>query len=393
MTSRFVFHRASLAQSIITGLAGEGLLDYSSGLFLAAPRRTGKSTFLREDLLPACIERDWVPVYVDLWSDMKADPGVLIETAVVRALQQFDGQIKKLLKAAGVEKINLMRSVSWDLGRGVLPAGATLTDALQLLHLASGKRVVLVVDEAQHALNSESGVNAMFALKAARDAMNQGAGTEEGLRLIFTGSSRDKLAQLVLNRQQPFFGAMVTPFPLLGDDFVDAYTKDINTKLAAGNNFQTQDMKRAFELVGRRPELLAAIVQRVALGLGAAPDLGELLEQGAAEVQAGVWAEFEAAYNPLTAVQKAILEVMAACSASQTAFAAYTEATVQQVGVITQALGGESKPTAQTIQAGLDALREKGLIWRSGRGAYALEDSGMADWMLMLAANRKADGR
>ncbi len=393
MTSRFVFHRASLAQSIIAGLAGEGLLDYSSGLFLAAPRRTGKSTFLREDLLPACIERDWVPVYVDLWSDMKADPGVLIETAVVRALQQFDGQIKKLLKAAGVEKINLLRSVSWDLGRGALPAGATLTDALQLLHLASGKRVVLVVDEAQHALNSENGVNAMFALKAARDAMNQGAGAEDGLRLIFTGSSRDKLAQLVLNRQQPFFGAMVTPFPLLGDDFVDAYTKDINSKLAAGNNFQTQDMKRAFELVGRRPELLAAIVQRVALGLGAAPDLGELLEQGAAEVQAGVWAEFEAAYNPLTTVQKAILEVMATCSASQTAFAAYTEATVQQVGVITQALGGEFKPTAQTIQAGLDALREKGLIWRSGRGAYALEDSGMVDWMLMQAANRQAGGR
>src|SRR5690606_6230163 len=114
-------------------------------------------------------------------------------------------------------------------------------------------RVVLIVDEAQHALNSEKGINAMFALKAVRDAMNQGADTE-GLRLIFTGSSRDKLAQLVLNRQQPFFGAMVTPFPLLGDDFVEAYTQDLNAKLADDNKFRVDDLKRVFHLVGRRPE-------------------------------------------------------------------------------------------------------------------------------------------
>src|SRR5690606_18743866 len=123
--------------------------DYSSGLFLAAPRRTGKSTFLREDLVPACIEQGWLPVYVDLWSNMQADPSELIEGAIVRALQQFDGQIKKLLKSAGVEKISILRTVSWDLGRSALPEGATLTDALQLLHVASGQRVVLVVDEAQ----------------------------------------------------------------------------------------------------------------------------------------------------------------------------------------------------------------------------------------------------
>src|SRR5690606_16360217 len=173
-------------------------------------------------------------------------------------------------------------------------------------------RVVLIVDEAQHALNSGNGINAMFALKAARDAMNQGADTE-GLRLVFTGSSRDKLAQLVLNRQQPFFGAMVTPFPLLGDDFVEAYTRDVNAKLASGNNFRVEDTKRAFRLVGHRPELLASIVQRVALVLGDAPNLGEILEEGAVEIQAGVWAEYEAAYDPLTPAQKAVLRVMAEC--------------------------------------------------------------------------------
>ncbi|MDT9702615.1 hypothetical protein, partial [Streptomyces sp. P17] len=87
--------------------------------------------------------------------------------------------------------------VTWDLSTGKLPAGATLSDALQLLSAATGRLVVLIVDEAQHALNSNEGVNAMFALKAARDALNPG-GKRPGLRLVFTGSSRDKLAQLVL---------------------------------------------------------------------------------------------------------------------------------------------------------------------------------------------------
>ena len=36
------------------------------------------------------------------------------------------------------------------------------------------------------------------------------------------------------------------------------------------------------------------------------------------------------------------------------------------------------------IQAGLDALRAKGLVWKSWRGAYALEDSGLRDWLNSL---------
>lgn len=35
-------------------------------LFLAAPRRTGKSTFLRQDLAPEAENLDWLPIYVDL---------------------------------------------------------------------------------------------------------------------------------------------------------------------------------------------------------------------------------------------------------------------------------------------------------------------------------------
>ncbi|MDR5876623.1 hypothetical protein, partial [Vreelandella gomseomensis] len=40
------------------------------------------------------------------------------------------------------------------------------------------------------------------------------------------------------------------------------------------------------------------------------------------------------------------------------------------------------QPASSSIQRGLDSLREKGLVWRSGRGVYALEDSGMGEWLL-----------
>ena len=48
------FKRTALAQELVAALQGKALLgDAHNGLFLAAPRRTGKSTFLQGDLSPA----------------------------------------------------------------------------------------------------------------------------------------------------------------------------------------------------------------------------------------------------------------------------------------------------------------------------------------------------
>ena len=59
-TGRFNFHRQDLAHTLCDSLEGKGLADARSGLFLAAPRRTGKSTFLREDLVPEVERRKWI---------------------------------------------------------------------------------------------------------------------------------------------------------------------------------------------------------------------------------------------------------------------------------------------------------------------------------------------
>ncbi len=378
--SRPIFKRGALAESLARDLAGESFVDYSSGLFLAAPRRTGKSTFLNNDFIPECEKQGWLAVYVDLWANRETDPADLISGAIGNALSEFDSAVSKAAKKAGIEKINLLRTLSWDFTKSQLPSGTTLAKALEVLHEVSGKMIVLIIDEAQHALNSESGVNTMFALKAARDHLNRG-NRPDGLRLVFTGSSRDKLANLVLKSKQPFYGANITPFPLLAHDFVGFVTDVWNRRLAATNQFNIEDMEYAFQLVGRRPEMLNKLLTEVSVGLGEACNLGDLLRTGALSHQAGVWSDYESAYNDLSPLQQAVLVVMAERTISKQPFAPFAEQTLLDANRKLEQVQAEPNATTPNVQKALDVLREKELVWKANRGEYVLEDSSMAQWL------------
>ncbi|AJA11908.1 hypothetical protein PRJ_1816 [Pseudomonas sp. XWY-1] len=377
---RPLLRRNQLANALAQDLAGESLVDYSSGMFLAAPRRTGKSTFLNNDFIPECVQRGWLPVYVDLWSDRDAAPAQLISGAIGTALARFEGALARTAKKAGIDKINLLRTLSWDFTRPQLPAGTTLAQALAVLHQVSGQLVVLIIDEAQHALNSEDGLNAMFALKAARDHLNRGD-RPDGLRLVFTGSSRDKLANLVLKSKQPFFGASITPFPLLGREYVEFITALWNRRLADSNQFKVEDLAYAFELVGRRPEMLNKLLAEVSVGLGEAGNLGELLRNGALNHQAGVWSDYESAWNELTPLQQAVLEVMAERTLGRQPFSPFTEQTLVEVSRKLEQAQAVANVNTANVQKALDALRDKELVWKANRGEYALEDTSMAEWL------------
>ncbi len=96
-SARYTFRRPALAASFCSALSGEGLLDARSGLFLAAPRRMGKSTFVREDLIPAAEQRGWTTVYVNLWSNKAHDPAKLIADAIKHRIADYDGVATKAL--------------------------------------------------------------------------------------------------------------------------------------------------------------------------------------------------------------------------------------------------------------------------------------------------------
>ncbi len=373
MTETFTYRRSALASGYCDALEGRGVLDATSGLFLAAPRRTGKSTFLREDLVPEMRSRGWAPLYVDLWSDRARDPAELIAAVVRDALARHDGPVLKAAKNVGLDKLNVLGTISLDLSRLGQPGGATLADALERLRQKSGKPLALLVDEAQHALSTEAGTQAMFALKAARDRLNQGT-KGWGLHLVMTGSNRDKLAHLVLRKSEPFYGAGVTRFPLLDRGFVEAYAQWLKPQFAAGKEFSADTLERAFELVGRRPEMLKRVVGEAVAELGGAQALNELIEHNARQLQSRAWQEFESTYNALPDSQKAVLDAIARLSPGYEPFA---EASL----AVYQASMGKPLNTS-AVQGALDALREKELIWRAGRGDYAFEDDGLRAWYL-----------
>ena len=384
---RTIFKRKGLAEELVRALAGETIADFSSGMFLAAPRRTGKSTFLKNDLIPECATRGWLPVYVDLWADQDANPADLISGAIGEALGEFESTAQKLAKRAGVDKISLLRTLSWDFTKPQLPAGTSLAKALDVLATVSEKMIVLIVDEAQHALNSPQGITTMFALKAARDQLNQGADGDK-IRMVFTGSSRDKLANLVLKRDQPFYGASITPFPLLGRDYIESITDELNNRLAITNQFHADDVENAFQLVGNRPEMLNKLVAEVSVGLGEASNLGELLRTGALNHQAGVWSDYESSYNDLNPIQQAVLVVLADRTVKNLPYAPFTEQTVQDVALLLESADTDTKASTPNIQNALNALRERELVWKSNRGEYALEDSAMAAWLTRSPAKK-----
>lgn len=374
----FLFHRPDLAARYVDALLGIGPFDRSSGLFLAGPRRTGKTTFIQNDLLVELRKQGVICTYVDLWANRQQDPAVLIADALAATLRDLEGGSMKAIRRTGLSKLGVGNWISFDLTRIGTPEGATMTEVFRAIVGKYGRPAALVIDEAQHALTTEAGVNTMFALKAARDALNTAAtdgGPVAGPRLLlaFTGSHRDKLSNLVLRRAQPFYGAEISDFPRLGRDFADAYTAWLNERLAADNQFQPDDVWAAFAALGQRPELLRRVLEGAAFSEGKAASLKQALEDGALAIRRQAQEEFEGEYAALNLVQQAVLQRMAEIGAnfvpfSATSLAAYSAAVGHEV-------------TASEAQGALDALRERGLVWRSARATYALEDQDFSDWI------------
>lgn len=367
----FTYRRPHLAVQYCDALKGVSIVDARSGLFLAAPRRTGKSTFLRVDLVPALDNNYWETVYVDLWKNKAEDPARLIAKAIKNSLTKYAGIIAKLARNTGLEKVNVLGALSVNISALDLPVDVTLADALEALYIAAQKPIVLIVDEAQHAISSESGMDAIFALKAARDHLNQGGDEPQRLYLVFTGSNQDKLSRLVQKKTQPFFGCNITKFPLLGRGYSDGYTDYVNKKLSEGNQFAKDDVWEAFQLVGQRPEKLRSLIAKVALGQGAAA-LAEDINSGAKAIQDEIWAEMESEFTALTKTQRAVLVRIIDAGAkyepfNEASLAAYTA----YVG---------KKISTSDAQAALNVLREKNIVWKATHGDYALEDESMATW-------------
>lgn len=376
MAAPFVFSRPDLARRMADCALGLDPLGSSSGLFLAAPRRTGKSTFLTVDLVPELRRRGAIVIYVDLWSDRARDPADLLLDAVRGALRDTEGGMAKAARRSGVAKVGVGAWLSIDLDKIGVSGGITLPQALGELGRRSDRPVVLVIDEAQHALTSPQGENATFALKSARDTMNAGAPTTPygnlRLGLVMTGSNRDRLASLVRDRKQAFFGSRVTDFPLLGRDYTNAYAAYVNESLKEGRSLDPADVWAAFAIVGHRPQLLEAAVADHVIGTVGLRSGPTTLVGHAEASREAYWTDLDSLWSTLTRLQQAIVtRVVEAADA----FRPFDAAALADYGA---ALG---RPVvAPEVQTALEQLRQAQILVRLDRGRYTTDDVSLPEW-------------
>lgn len=369
------FPREALAQELVAALRGQALFgDAHNGLFLAAPRRTGKSTFLQADLKPALEAAGAVVAYVDLWADPRRDPGSLISDAVARALAQHLGVVSRAAKAAGLESVTIGGALKIDLSKIGKIDGVTLPDALRALHEAAKAPVALIVDEAQHALTSEAGEATMAALKSARDQLNRPG--EVKLMLVMSGSDRDKLLRLVNTSGAPFYGSQISRMPPLGQDFIDYVARLITAQRPELAPADAVMLLQAFESFGHRPQFFME-----ALGQALSPLSGlqgvrfeQAVLRAAKERQQADEAQMESEYLALRPLEQAVLWRLLEQGPrfrpyDGEALRFYRERVTGQV-------------TPQMAQRALESLRERNpaLVWKSARGEYAVDDAAMHRW-------------
>ncbi len=368
------YPRTPLADELVTALQGQaGFSDAHNGLFLAAPRRTGKSTFLQGDLSPALERAGVVVVYVDLWADTARDPGALIAAAIGRALQPHLGMVAKAAKKAGIEKVGLAGWLQADTSKIGKLDGLTLVDALKALHETAGKPVALIIDEAQHALTSEAGENAMSALKSARDQMNRPG--EVNLMLVMSGSDRDKLLRLVNTAASPFYGSQIQRMPPLGPDFIAFIAGLIEKQRPELHPVDAATLQAAFESFGNRPQFFMEALGQVLSPLSSITGRFEPAVLAAAtQRQLDDEAQMESDYLGLRPLEQAVLWRMLEQGAR---FRPYDAEALKFYRAQT---GGPV--SAQRAQNALEALRQRTppLVWKSARGEYAVEDAAMHRW-------------
>lgn len=362
-----IYHRTGYAQQMAQQLLHPSPLHMNvrSGVFLSGIRRVGKTTFLRQDLVPALEALGALVIYVDLWADRSKSPTTQVLDAVRTTLQQLQTPGSGLLQR--FKGINLGAagfSFGFQLDSLGTASGTTLAQAFTELVEKAQVNVVLIVDEVQQALGTEDGSSLLHALKAARDAVNAKPGTPGHFVFLGTGSHKSLITDMATKHSQPFTGALTTAYELLGQDFVQWQLQRIAS--APGVISPSPEVAwGGFQTMGHRPEeLLKALVQLQT----AQPPADQAFPIICATL-ASVAADIELhAVEELGALGQAVFARIAQGAESgvsglfgEDALAAYAERT------------GAPVPTSQ-VQNLVERLINANLIARPGHGVYTVAD-------------------
>lgn len=365
-----LFHRPALAEQMAKQLLEPGLLDQGlrSGLFLSGLRRTGKTTFLRQDLIPALEAKGAIVIYVDLWADTKADPATLVHAAIRRALADLQtpasGVLGRLARLKGVDVGAAGFKFGFQLNEVGAKGGVTLAQALTEVIELARTDLVLIVDEVQQALAGDDGAQMLLAIKAARDAINPRPDTPGHFLFIGTGSHRAQVVGMTLQGKHAFAGATSVEYPTLDGDYV-AYVLQGIAEEGAPVLPSVPVATAAFNLLGRRPEELIRALRQLQRE---DPTEADRLLPVIASTLKGAAADVELRkLEDLGVLAGAIFDRVARVEGDATGLF-----TADALADYAATVGREV--TADQVQRVSEELRDANLIVRKGHGTYAVTD-------------------
>lgn len=355
-----------------TQLLKPGVLDEGlrSGLFLSGLRRTGKTTFLLNDLIPALEEAAALVIYVDLWSNTQTSPAVLVLAAVRKTLAELQTPassiLQKLKRVSSADVGAFGFTFGFELDRVGTEDGPTLAQALSEVVDQAKTNVVMIIDEVQHAITSDDGNQMLLALKSARDAINPRPGTPGHFIFIGTGSHRALVSELTARRNQAFAGATSVPYPVLSGDYVEHLLKRLSQEGASPLPTLAVAIQ-AFATLGNRPEELLKALRHLSRHLppGGNPDehlpvIAAMLRSTAADIEL---MKVEQLGGLATAIFARIASTDGDARGVFSAEAASDH---------TKAIGREVR--VEEIQPVVNDLLAANLIMRRGHGMYGVTD-------------------
>jgi uncharacterized protein len=361
LTKIWHYNRPKLAQKLVArAQALERVAPFG-------PRQTGKTSLLREEVMPLAEAKGMLAIYIECWAD-KADPLESINYALQKALDRLNvpaAGVGRTLKTI-VKKVGIA-SASIELGeepKRSLPASKFLqVDALLTSILNETKQnVLLVFDEFQALASAEEGDQATAALRSTLTQASKRVGA------IFSGSSEVLLLQTFSRTKAPLYGfANPEAYPLLDEGFVAHVAQKF--KAATGRELVMVEAMNIFDRLGRQPE---PFLQAVSNAM-ANPKWG--LESGLrAMLDPKAKNKWTINWYSLTDVQRVALRLV---------FENRTTTSKTSLDWVAVQLG-QPKAQASTISRALEALAEKGLIERrqlDGKKGYRVSDPVMAAWL------------
>ena len=361
------YPRTDLAQSVMNTLNS----NIVHALTLFAPRRMGKTEFLRKDIMPLAQSMGYRVFYFSFLDGVSE----VIEERFIEALQIFaidSGYIHK-----GVSKLKETLKSVQVAGTGFelqeTDKNYKQTNISQILsQLAeSDKPTLLLLDEIQELVNIQQASGLVASLRTGLD-MNKDA-----IKVIFTGSSRNGLLAMFDDARAPFFHFSTNlDLPVLDDGFVSHLA--LVYEQITGKTISISELIMAFNDLGRVPMQMRALLKEVILDPTHNLDearlkLGNSLASGQ---------NYGAMWQGLKTLDRAVIQYMA--QGGQTPYA-------QEVRHLLAQMTGMDAVSTQAVQTSIRRLTRQNHLTKNAHGDLVISEQSLVRWVQQMQDKTKTD--